>query len=64
VRIEDFTGLERRGGPRRPRDGIRVNCVCLGTPWEVAEAALYLAEDSAGFVTGSILTIDGGITAQ
>jgi 2-keto-3-deoxy-L-fuconate dehydrogenase len=36
----------------------------LGTPEEVAEAALYLAEDGAGFVTGSTLTIDGGITAQ
>jgi meso-butanediol dehydrogenase / (S,S)-butanediol dehydrogenase / diacetyl reductase len=36
----------------------------LGKPGEVAQAALYLAEDSAGFVTGSVLTIDGGITAQ
>jgi NAD(P)-dependent dehydrogenase (short-subunit alcohol dehydrogenase family) len=36
----------------------------LGTPEEVAEAALYLAGDGAGFVTGSALTIDGGITAQ
>jgi NAD(P)-dependent dehydrogenase (short-subunit alcohol dehydrogenase family) len=36
----------------------------LGTPDEVAEAALYLAGDGAAFVTGSVLTIDGGITAQ
>ena len=36
----------------------------LGTPAEVADAVLYLAEDSAAFVTGSILTIDGGMTAQ
>ena len=35
----------------------------LGTPREVAEAALYLASDAAAFVTGTELVIDGGITA-
>ncbi len=35
----------------------------LGTPEEVAEAVLYLASDAAGFVTGSALVIDGGLTA-
>jgi NAD(P)-dependent dehydrogenase (short-subunit alcohol dehydrogenase family) len=35
----------------------------LGTPPEVAEAILYLASDAAGFVTGTSLVIDGGLTA-
>ena len=35
----------------------------LGTPEEIAEAIVYLASDRAGFVTGSVLTIDGGLTA-
>jgi NAD(P)-dependent dehydrogenase (short-subunit alcohol dehydrogenase family) len=35
----------------------------LGRPEEVAEAALYLASDSAAFVTGSEFVIDGGLTA-
>ena len=35
----------------------------LGTPEEVARAALYLASDEADFVTGSALVIDGGLTA-
>jgi NAD(P)-dependent dehydrogenase (short-subunit alcohol dehydrogenase family) len=35
-----------------------------GLPEEVAEAVLYLASDKAGFTTGSILTMDGGYTAQ
>lgn len=35
----------------------------LGTPAEVARAALYLASDEADFVTGSALVIDGGLTA-
>src|SRR5207248_4247820 len=33
----------------------------LGTPEEVADAVLYLA--TAEFVTGTILTVDGGLTA-
>lgn len=36
----------------------------LGRPEEIAEAALYLASDSAAFATGSILTLDGGLTAR
>jgi 2-keto-3-deoxy-L-fuconate dehydrogenase len=35
----------------------------LGTPEEVAQAVAYLASDAASFVTGSILVIDGGLTA-
>ncbi|MDX6226467.1 MAG: 2-keto-3-deoxy-L-fuconate dehydrogenase [Frankiales bacterium] len=35
----------------------------LGTPVEVAQAAVYLATDAASFITGSALVIDGGITA-
>jgi NAD(P)-dependent dehydrogenase (short-subunit alcohol dehydrogenase family) len=35
----------------------------LGEPDEIAEAVLYLASDAAAFVTGSVLTIDGGLTA-
>lgn len=35
----------------------------IASPEEVARAVLYLASDDAGFVTGSTLTVDGGITA-
>ena len=35
----------------------------LGTPEEIAEAVAYLASDAAGFVTGSVFVIDGGLTA-
>jgi NAD(P)-dependent dehydrogenase (short-subunit alcohol dehydrogenase family) len=36
----------------------------LGRPEDVAEAALFLASDAAGFVTGVDLPVDGGLTAQ
>ncbi len=32
----------------------------MGTPEEVAELAVFLASDAAGFITGSIFPIDGG----
>jgi len=36
----------------------------LGTPDEIANAALFLASDEASFVTASHLVIDGGWTAR
>ncbi len=35
----------------------------IGTPEEMAHAALYLASDEASFVTGHSLLVDGGFTA-
>jgi NAD(P)-dependent dehydrogenase (short-subunit alcohol dehydrogenase family) len=35
----------------------------IGTPEEIARAALYLASDAAAFVTGTTLIVDGGGSA-
>jgi len=35
-----------------------------GEPQDVANAALFLASDEASFITGIVLTVDGGLTIQ
>ena len=34
----------------------------MGTPEDISGMALYLASDASDFITGSIFTVDGGIT--
>ena len=36
----------------------------FGQSEEIASAALYLADETSGFTTGSVLLIDGGMTAS
>lgn len=36
----------------------------MGSAWDVANAALFLASDEAGFITGVNLPVDGGQSAQ
>lgn len=36
----------------------------MGTGWDVANAALFLASDEAGFITGVCLPVDGGQAAK
>jgi 3alpha(or 20beta)-hydroxysteroid dehydrogenase len=36
----------------------------LGSPRDVADAALFLASDESAFVTGTILRVDGGFVIR
>ncbi len=40
----------------------RIPLNCLGRPEDVAQAALFLAGPAARYVTGQVLTVDGGLT--
>ncbi|MBA9076739.1 MULTISPECIES: SDR family NAD(P)-dependent oxidoreductase [Rufibacter] len=48
----------------RPQDKAQHPVGRVGTPEDIARAALFLCSDQAGFITGQRLTIDGGMTVK
>jgi len=50
-------------GARR-RVGTYVPIGRLGEPWEIAEAALFLASTTATFLQGEDICVDGGYTTH
>ena len=58
--------LRKSPDPEAARKGLEARQLLgrLGTPEEIAAGILFLASDESRFATGTILTIDGGMTAQ
>jgi NAD(P)-dependent dehydrogenase (short-subunit alcohol dehydrogenase family) len=55
---------DRREPDLRPVDHAQHPVGRVGKPEDVAALAAYLASDEAGFVTGQVFTIDGGMTRK
>lgn len=57
-------GIARKRGisedELRAERAARVPMRRMGTGWDTAYAALFLASDEAGYITGAILPVDGG----
>ena len=59
--FERFTG-----GSEEAKAGLlsMIPAKRAGTPEEIAQTIVFLASDKARFLTGQIITVDGGYTAQ
>lgn len=58
-------GFELAGDPARAKtDALQRHAVRrFGQPHDIAAMAVWLASDEAGFATGQLFTVDGGMTA-
>ncbi|MDN3221125.1 SDR family oxidoreductase [Pseudomonas nunensis] len=63
----ETAALSKLGLPAAEQEALRerirqlVPIGRLGTPWELAKAAVYLASDESTFVVGTELLVDGGV---
>ncbi|MEM6439853.1 MAG: SDR family oxidoreductase [Pseudomonadota bacterium] len=57
-----YAGAEDMEAARARRAGS-VPLGRMGTAWDVAECALWLASDRASYVTGAAIPVDGGLSA-
>lgn len=62
--IKNEYGLDRKGADEHPELGGAHMIKRCADPEEIAEAILFLASDSASFITAENLMVDGGYTAK
>lgn len=53
----DWNALDQQRAARIPLGRV-------GTPWDVANAAVFLASDDASYITGTEITVDGGVSCR
>jgi NAD(P)-dependent dehydrogenase (short-subunit alcohol dehydrogenase family) len=63
--IQGWAGLSGEEQAKvRAKRNARVPLGAMGSAWDVAHAALFLASDDAKFITGVILPVDGGMSVR
>ncbi len=63
TRAREFKKTRERGRGRARFKGAAA-AGKMGTGWDVANAALFLASDEANFITGVTLPVDGGASVN
>ncbi len=65
IEVSDWKKSAKKVVPVHSReDELQHPAGRVGTPLDIAQACLFLADDSAGFITGTNLVIDGGMTIK
>jgi NAD(P)-dependent dehydrogenase (short-subunit alcohol dehydrogenase family) len=62
IRVNAVAPGQTRSGDARKLEGVPVGR--SGTPLDIAAAVAFLASDAAAYITGQVLYVDGGLTAQ
>ncbi len=62
--VEGQTGRKTREEVVAERDAMVPLGRKMGSAWDVANAALFLASDLAQYITGAVLPVDGGLSVS
>ena len=62
--VEGQTGRKTREEVVAERDAMVPLGRKMGSAWDVANAALFLASDLAKYITGAVLPVDGGLSVS
>jgi 3-oxoacyl-[acyl-carrier protein] reductase len=62
IDTERLAQLYAAGGRTREADAAEIPLRRLGRPAEVADVVCFLASERAGYVTGAVIPVDGGLT--
>lgn len=56
--------IDVAGAPLSEPDRLQHPVGRVGTPEDIAQATLFLCGEESGFITGQVLTVDGGMTRR